>query len=91
MSGSTPVHTAIRYSYLSSDGIWLAKHDGLLNLCIIILVATNFRCGRVVFAEVGLGAGVLGGDGGEGGVDRQGDKQRKGSTSGAVSASSATT
>lgn len=43
MSGSTPVHTAVRYSYLSSDGVWLAKHDGLLNLSIIILIITNFR------------------------------------------------
>lgn len=45
MSGSTPVHTSVRYSYLSSDSIWLAKHDGLLNLAVIILIAANFRCG----------------------------------------------
>lgn len=43
MSGSTPVHTSVRYSYLSSDSIWLAKHDGLLNLAVIILIAANFR------------------------------------------------
>ncbi|KAF8065886.1 DGAT1C [Scenedesmus sp. PABB004] len=43
MVGSTPVHTCARYSYLSSDGVWSAKHDGLLNLGIIVLLATNFR------------------------------------------------
>jgi hypothetical protein len=43
MVGSTPVHVSSRYSYLSSDGIWAAKHDGLLNLAIVILIVTNFR------------------------------------------------
>lgn len=43
MLGSTPVCTQTRYSYLSSDGIWRSRHDGLLNLGIIILVAANFR------------------------------------------------
>lgn len=53
MVGSTPVHTVARYSYLSSDGVWTAKHDGLLNLGIIILVATNFRCaGRMQSTHV---------------------------------------
>lgn len=53
MVGSTPVHTIARYSYLSSDGVWTAKHDGLLNLGIIILVATNFRSGlMLLYASV---------------------------------------
>ncbi|KAI8469478.1 MAG: MBOAT, membrane-bound O-acyltransferase family-domain-containing protein [Monoraphidium minutum] len=43
MSGSTPVHTATRYSFLSSDGVWAARHDGLLNLAMIILVVSNLR------------------------------------------------
>jgi hypothetical protein len=44
MSGSTPVHTITRYSFLSSDGVWAARHDGLLNLAMIILVVSNLRC-----------------------------------------------
>lgn len=43
MTGSTPVHTISRFSYLSSDTMWVAKHDGLLNLGMVILVAANFR------------------------------------------------
>eukprot|EP00877_Chromochloris_zofingiensis_P001860 jgi/Chrzof1/11675/Cz06g05010.t1 len=43
MVGSTPVHTSARYSYLSSDGVWAAKHDGLWNLAMVIIVVTNFR------------------------------------------------
>jgi hypothetical protein len=66
MSGSTPVHTAIKYSYLSSDGIWLAKHDGLLNLCIIILIVTNFRWGCTRLSGGGGGRGWGWGVGGEG-------------------------
>jgi hypothetical protein len=43
MVGSTPLHVVSRYSYLSSDGVWTAKHYGLLNLAIVILIVTNFR------------------------------------------------
>jgi hypothetical protein len=43
MSGSTPVHTITRYSFLSSDSVWAARHDGLLNLALIILVVSNLR------------------------------------------------
>jgi hypothetical protein len=56
MSGSTPVHTATRYSFLSSDGVWAARHDGLLNLAMIILVVSNLRWG-------GGGGGVESGGG----------------------------
>ena len=45
MVGSTPVHVHSRYSYLSSDGVWTAKHDGLLNLAMVILIVTNSRWG----------------------------------------------
>lgn len=44
MRGSTPVHTATKYSPLSSDGVWIAKHAGLLNLGVVILISTNLRC-----------------------------------------------
>jgi len=43
MSGSTPVYTSARGSYLSSDGAWRAKHDGLLNLGAMLLVVGNLR------------------------------------------------
>ena len=43
MTGSTPVHTSTRYSYLSSERMWYEKYTGLYNLCAVILVATNFR------------------------------------------------
>jgi hypothetical protein len=43
MSGSTPVHTSSRFSYLSSDGVWAAKHEGLFNLGMVILLAANCR------------------------------------------------
>ncbi|GFR48230.1 hypothetical protein Agub_g10091, partial [Astrephomene gubernaculifera] len=41
--GSTPVHTAGRFSLLSSERVWHEKHTGLYNLALIILVLTNFR------------------------------------------------
>ncbi|KAJ9518496.1 hypothetical protein QJQ45_018593 [Haematococcus lacustris] len=43
MSGSTPVHTGVKLSYLSSERMWHEKHTGLFNLMGVILVATNFR------------------------------------------------
>ncbi|GIM06446.1 hypothetical protein Vretimale_10762, partial [Volvox reticuliferus] len=43
MFGSTPVHTACRFSLLSSERVWYEKHTGLYNLALIILVLTNFR------------------------------------------------
>lgn len=43
MLGSTPVHTAGRFSLLSSERVWHEKHTGLYNLTLIILVLTNFR------------------------------------------------
>jgi hypothetical protein len=43
MGGSTPVYTCTRGSYLSSDGVWAAKHDGLLNLGLLLLVIGNLR------------------------------------------------
>lgn len=43
MLASTPVHTAVRFSYLSSERMWHEKHSGLYNLAAVILVATNFR------------------------------------------------
>ena len=43
MLASTPVHTATRYSYLSSERVWHEKHTGMYNLAMVILVATNAR------------------------------------------------
>ncbi|GAX78660.1 hypothetical protein CEUSTIGMA_g6098.t1 [Chlamydomonas eustigma] len=45
MLASTPVHTAARFSYLSSERIWHEKHSGLYNLAAVIMVVTNFRLG----------------------------------------------
>eukprot|EP00798_Chlamydomonas_sp_ICE-L_P009854 gene9854-7744_t len=38
MSGSSPVHTAVKSSYLSSDRFWNEKHNGLYNLAAVVLV-----------------------------------------------------
>lgn len=43
MLGSTPVHTCSRFSPLSSQGVWAARHEGLFNLAMIILVVTHAR------------------------------------------------
>ncbi|KAK4257802.1 hypothetical protein QN277_007340 [Acacia crassicarpa] len=40
---SVPVHRSVRESPLSSDNIFQQSHAGLLNLCIVVLVAVNSR------------------------------------------------
>lgn len=43
MTGSSPVHTAVRFSYLSSERAWMENHYGLYNLAGIFLVVGNIR------------------------------------------------
>lgn len=40
---SAPAHLSIRESPLSSDAIFKQSHAGLLNLCVVVLVAVNSR------------------------------------------------
>ncbi|CAM8917278.1 unnamed protein product [Rhodiola kirilowii] len=40
---SFPAHRHVRESPLSSDAIFIQSHAGLLNLCIIVLIAINSR------------------------------------------------
>ena len=43
MRGSTPVHTSVQYSFLSSERIRSQQHSGLINLGMVIILSSNSR------------------------------------------------
>ncbi|KAG1675120.1 hypothetical protein FOA52_003343, partial [Chlamydomonas sp. UWO 241] len=54
MLASTPVHTQVRFSYLSSERMYHERHSGLYNLGAVILVASNIRLVLENFLKYGL-------------------------------------
>jgi hypothetical protein len=44
MTGASPVHLAVKDSILTENKDWgLKRHEGILNLCVVVLLATNLR------------------------------------------------
>lgn len=44
MTGSSPVHLTVKDSILTENKDWgLKRHEGILNLCVVVLLATNLR------------------------------------------------
>ena len=43
MVGSTPVHLAVQDSPLTTGATWQSRHEGMLNLMLVIVVASNIR------------------------------------------------
>lgn len=58
-SSSTPVHTCQKFSYLSSERITKMQHSGLINLGIVIILATNSRLILENITKYGLRATPL--------------------------------
>jgi hypothetical protein len=50
MTGCSPVHVAAHDSIITtiSDNWGVSRHEGILNLGIVVLLATNTRCAVVV-------------------------------------------
>lgn len=59
MAPSAPVHTCAKYSYLSSERITKMQHSGLINLGIVIILATNSRLILENITKYGLRATPL--------------------------------
>lgn len=56
---SAPVHTCAKFSYLSSERITKMQHSGLINLGIVIILATNSRLILENITKYGLRATPL--------------------------------
>jgi hypothetical protein len=56
---SAPVHTCAKFSYLSSERITKMQHSGLINLGVVIILATNSRLILENITKYGLRATPL--------------------------------
>jgi hypothetical protein len=51
MDGATPVHTTVADSVLTVESDWrVVRHEGLLNLGVVVLLASNIRWGWLMYS-----------------------------------------